>query len=75
MAPVQIIICFTFILILLRNIVGGPPALVAILLLRLKILTRPLFDSLNHVLQAANHVACSSMDSTVFYVASRLRSP
>lgn len=46
---------------------GGPPAPGSFITSSLENSTRPLFDSLNHVLQAINHVACF-VDSTVFAV-------
>lgn len=46
---------------------GGPPAPGNFITSSLENTTRPLFDSLNHVLQAINHVACF-VDSTVFAV-------
>ena len=46
---------------------GGPPAPGNYITSSLENTTRPLFDSLNHVLQAINHVACF-VDSTVFAV-------
>lgn len=46
---------------------GGPPAPGSYITSSLENTTRPLFDSLNHVLQAINHVACF-IDSTVFAV-------
>lgn len=46
---------------------GGPPAPGSFITSSLENTTRPLFDSLNHVLQAINHVACF-VDSTVFAI-------
>lgn len=46
---------------------GGPPAPGSYITSSLENTTRPLFDSLNHILQAVNHVACF-IDSTVFAV-------
>lgn len=46
---------------------GGPPAPGSFITSSLENSTRPLFDSLNHVLQAINHVACF-VDSAVFAV-------
>ena len=46
---------------------GGPPAPGSYITSSLENTTRPLFDSVNHVLQAINHVACF-IDSTVFAV-------
>lgn len=46
---------------------AGPPAPGSYITSSLENTTRPLFDSLNHVLQAVNHVACF-IDSTVFAV-------
>ena len=46
---------------------SGPPAPGNYITSSLENTTRPLFDSLNHVLQAINHVACF-VDSTVFAV-------
>lgn len=46
---------------------SGPPAPGSFITSSLENTTRPLFDSLNHVLQAVNHVACF-IDSTVFAV-------
>lgn len=46
---------------------GGPPAPGSFITTSLENTTKPLFDSLNHVLQAINHVACF-VDSTVFAV-------
>lgn len=46
---------------------NGPPAPGNYLTSSFENTTRPLFDSLNHVLQAVNHVACF-VDSTIFAV-------
>lgn len=46
---------------------GSPPAPGSYITSSLENTTRPLFDSLNHVLQAINHVSCF-IDSTVFAV-------
>ena len=46
---------------------GGPPAPGNYITSSLENTTRPLFDSLNQVLQAINHVACF-IDSTVFAI-------
>lgn len=46
---------------------GVPPAPGSFLTSSLENTARPLFDSLNHVLQAINHVACF-VDSTVFAI-------
>lgn len=46
---------------------GVPPAPGSFITSSLENTTRPLFDSVNHVLQAINHVACF-VDSTVFAV-------
>lgn len=46
---------------------GGPPAPGSYITTSLENTARPLFDSLNHVLQALNNIACF-VDSTVFAV-------
>jgi hypothetical protein len=46
---------------------GAPPAPGSFITSSLENTTRPLFESLNHILQSINHVACF-IDSTVFAV-------